>query len=109
MKSKTDGAGRIEAVVTRKEIFSLPCYYTETGRKRYINIRDYDMLLYDVYDEYGRRIKAYWYGEWWEKHFNDRNHTAFDIDCNAITGTITKCRRNMYEWEYIENYWKRKK
>lgn len=108
MKVGTDESGRIAAAVTREEIFSLPCYFTEDGRKRYINIRD-DMYLYDIYDEYGRRIKAYWYGEWWEKHFNDRKHTVLDIDCNAINGKITKLTRKMREWEYIENYWKDEK
>lgn len=102
----TDKFGRIKSAVTREEIFSLPYYLTENGRKRYMNIRDYDMLLYDIYDEYGRRIKAYWYGEWWEKHFNDFRYTVLDIDCNAINGVITRTKRDMREWEYIENYWK---
>lgn len=96
----------MEEAGTREEIFALPYYLTEDGRKRYMEIHDDDMLRYRVFDEYGRLIKDYWYGDWSETYLNDRNHTAIHIDCNAINGKITKLKRKMYEWEYIENYWK---
>ena len=95
-------------VSERDEIFALPSYTTEDGKKRYIDIRDEsdgDLRQYVVFDEYGRQIEDYWYGDWWKKIFNDKTHTVTDIDCNAINGVITKIRRKMKKWEYIENYW----
>ncbi len=91
---------------TKEEIFALPYYFTENGRKRYMEIHDSDMRRYRIFDEYGRQIKDYWYGDWWEKHFNDSRHTVLTVDCNAINGNITRYKRKMREWEYIENFWK---
>ncbi|MDE5557897.1 MAG: hypothetical protein K2J32_09470 [Ruminococcus sp.] len=91
---------------TREEVFALPYYFTENGKKRYMEVHDYRQYRYKVFDEYGRMIKDYYYGDWWEKRFNDFQHTVICIDCNGINGQITRIKRDMYEWEYIENYWK---
>lgn len=92
----------------RDEIFALPRYTAEDGKARYIDVRDAsggELRQYAVFDEYGRMIEDYWYGDWWKKIFNDKTHTVTDIDCNAINGVITRSRRKMKKWEYIENYW----
>jgi len=96
----------LQEAETKEEIFALPYYFTENGRKCYMEIHDSDMRRYRIFDEYGRQIKDYWYGDWWEKHFNDLRHTVLTVDCNAINGKITRYKRKMREWEYIENFWK---
>lgn len=95
-------------VSEKEEIFALPQYTTEDGKTRYIDVRSEcggHLLQYVIYDEYGRMIEDHWYGDWWKKIFNDKTHTVTVIDCNAINGVISKSRRNMKKWEYIENYW----
>ncbi|MDE5835232.1 MAG: hypothetical protein K2H26_06900 [Ruminococcus sp.] len=89
---------------TKEEIFALPYYFTEDGRKRYIEFHEEDR--YRVFDEYGRQIKDYWYGEWWERHFNDRNHTVYAIHFDFVDSRIYRIKRVMHHYEYRENYWK---
>lgn len=93
----------------KAEIFSYPYYYTEDGRKRYINvgdIRDNRLCQYEVFDEYGRKLEDYWYGELVKTVYNDKKHTAFYLAIDPYAEKVTKENRPMYEWEYIENYWK---
>lgn len=90
---------------TREEVFALPYYFTENGRKRYMEVHD-ETSRYRVFDEYGRQIKDYWYGDWWERHFNDRNHTVYAVHFDAVDNSIYRIRRDMHKYEYKENYWK---
>ncbi len=91
-------------VSTKEEIFNLPYYLTENGRKRYMEIFGQD--CYKVFDEYGRTIEDYWYGYWWKKFYNDRKHKVTVINHDAENGVTSKYTRKMEEWEYIKNYWK---
>ncbi len=76
---------------TKEEIFSLPYYFTENGKKRYMEIFRNDMLHYNIYDEYGRLIKEYYYGDWWKYFYNDKTGRVTVIDFDAIS-----CRKNKY-------------
>jgi len=97
----------LKEVSTREEIFNLPYYLTENGRKRYMEVFD-EERRYKIFDEYGRMIEDYWYGFWKKYIYNDRKHTTTIVYHNAENCDISKHTRKMNEFEYIKKHKKTK-
>lgn len=90
----------IKEVETKEEIFNLPCYFTEDGKKRYMEILKYDMMHYNIYDEFGRIIKVYFFGDWWKYFYDDKRHRVTIIRLDAINCSKTKYVRDFRKSDY---------
>lgn len=86
-------------VESKEEIFGLPYYLTQDGKKRYLNIiHDW---WYFIYDEYGRELEEHFGNSYWLTYYNDVKHFKICIFFDQETSIK---HRNVWKyepWDYI--------